>query len=185
MTGVVVIARRVALVSLVGAFLTTCAGTTTPATTRSPSAPLYIVRSPDEWSLKRALNPAPDSLASRVEPSLDWFAEYERRGPVSDEGRYTLYRVRLSGHFAAVERQRDNLHGLVGERSVVIAGKTAISGRLADPIGPEVVLIRLSDTYSAVALSYELTGDDLVAWCATLRDASEAEWVASGGTIER
>jgi hypothetical protein len=75
------------------------AGVTT--TSAGPAGAVYLARPDDQWTLKEAYNPLPENTLTRtVEPSLDWYAEYE--APPANSPR----RVRLSGHSSGVDESR-------------------------------------------------------------------------------
>jgi hypothetical protein len=158
-------------------------GTSTRTTNHSlaqgPTASIYLAGEPDAWILKEARNPRPGGPLAQVEPSLDWYAEYERFPDPSHS-----LRVRLSGHGVASPTLQQELKGFSFETARE-ASWPAVRGRSTDPTGPEVILLTVADDYTVMELSYELDADQLIQWSRSLQPADESEWVARGGVVER
>ena len=139
---------------------------------------LYLAHPDGQWVLKDANNLSPGTNVS-VEPSLDWYAEYE--APPANSPR----RVRLSGHHGDLDGVSAELRGFTLAPSTV-ASYAAVSGTSPDPDGrPAVVLFSVRADYSVMALSYELTVEELRLWAEDLTVVTESEWVQAGGEIER
>jgi hypothetical protein len=166
-------------VLLVGA-LTAAACSGDAAPDAGEDGPHYVVLDGAGWELREAVRSrsGPGPLA-RAEPSLDWWAEYERlvpRGAGVTEGQS----VRVSGHLVGLDEHLGELKGFNGSEGEV-GGRP---GRVArGPDGPAVVTMAITPTYTVMALSYELSVDDLRAFAADLEDATEAEWRAHGGQV--
>lgn len=140
---------------------------------------VYLAQPDDGWALKEAYNPSPEnSLTRSVEPSLDWYAEYE--APPANSPR----RVRLSGHAADREQVAAELKGFTLTPARV-GSSDGVAGTASDPIGPSVVVFGVRKNYSALALSYELPMADLLEWSGHLQIITESEWTQSGGRVDR
>ena len=183
-TGATAVERAV-LVVLALSVVTSCGtpGTSTRTTSQSlargPTASIYLASEPDAWKLKEARNPRPGGPLSQVEPSLDWYAEYER----FPDRNHSL-RVRLSGHGVASPTLQQELKGFNFETARE-ASWPAVPGRSSDPTGPEVILLAVAEDYTVMALSYKLDADQLIQWSRSLQPVDESEWVARGGVVER
>ncbi len=141
---------------------------------------VYLARSDDQWVLKEAHNPLPENTLTRVvEPSLDWYAEYE--APPANSPR----RVRLSGHSGDLNHVAGELKGFTVVPATV-GSYRALSARSPEPDGrPAVVIFAVRSDFSVLALSYELPVEDLLAWSDDLTIVTESEWVRAGGVVER
>lgn len=137
----------------------------------------YLIRPRDQWTLKEAIDPPPGSLATKAEPSLDWYAEYEKSSTNESQ------QVRVSGHAADIDTVRARLMGFQ-LKPTTVGTRPALAGTSTDPAGPSVVLFSMNTTYTAMVLSYELNVEDLINWAATLTPATQAQWIASGGRVE-
>ena len=145
---------------------------------RSRTGSIYLTREADEWKLHEARNPRPGGPLAQVEPSLDWYAEYER----SPDARRAI-RVRLSGHAVASGMLQQELKGF----TFATAGGAswpALPGRPSDPTGPQVILFAVADDYTVMALSYELGPNEMIEWSHSLKPAEESTWVTRGGVVE-
>lgn len=153
----------------------TSTGSASSINVPSPAS-IYFTSDATGWPLRKAHNPAADDpISSRAEPTLDWFAEYER---YPDPSRSQS--VRLSGHNVSVARLEETLVGFeLGARTVMTKAGRAGSG----PDGPRVVLVPVTAHYTVMTLSYELSLDELVGWSNSLRPVDEGGWVARGGVI--
>lgn len=153
------------------------AGVTT--TSAGPADAVYLARPDDEWNLKEAYNPLPENTLTRsVEPSLDWYAEYE--APPANSPR----RVRLSGHSGDMDQVAAELKGFTLEPAMV-GSYDGMAGVSSDPIGPSVLVFGVRANYSVLVLSYELPVEDLLEWSDDLKMATESEWTATGGRVDR
>lgn len=137
----------------------------------------YLVRPADEFVLAEAIDPLPGTSAEQAEPSLDWYAEYE--GPPENSPQ----RVRLSGHLGDIESVAQEVEGLEPEVTMVNQ-REALMGSGPDPAGPSVVVFAIAEDQSAMALSYELSAEDLVDWSSALATATTAKWIAVGGEVQ-
>ena len=135
---------------------------------------MYFVRPKDAWKLKEAVKPSTGQVAL-TEPSIDWYAEYERfPAPNRSEA------VRLSAHQSRI--LRDELGLGFALRALRVRGQKGFGGTGPDK-RPAVVLFDAKPGYAIMALSYELQVEDLRSWMRSLRPASEEEWVDAGGRI--
>jgi hypothetical protein len=152
--------------------------TTAPSSTAGAAA--YVARPDDQWVLKEARNPLPEHTLSRVvEPSLDWYAEYE--APPANSPR----RVRLSGHNGDANHVAGEVKGFTFQPATV-GSYPAVSAVSPDPDGrPAVVVFAVRTDFSVMVLSYELPLPELLAWADELIGVTESEWVQAGGEIER
>jgi hypothetical protein len=154
-----------------------------PPTSTSPSTgvDMRFMRLDDgSWQLKEAIRPLTKTGRwAELEPSLDWWAEYERFEPIT--GGVEGLDVRLSGHHADLEVQTVELTGftvepaLVGDRRAMIA-----TGPDGEPV---TVSIDVSAGYTVMALSYALNADELVRVAAELDVVTFDEWTADGGRV--
>lgn len=153
------------------------AGVTT--TSAGPADAVYLARPDDEWNLKEAYNPLPENTLTRsVEPSLDWYAEYE--APPANSPR----RVRLSGHLGGMDQVAAELKGFTLEPAMV-GSYDGMAGVSPDPIGPSVLVFGVRANYSVLDLSYELPVEDLLELSDDLKIVTESEWTATGGKVDR
>ncbi len=147
------------------------------STTGQPTS-AYFVSEAKAWDQREAYKPRPDDpVSSRAEPSLDWFAEHERH-PNPNQSQS----VRLSGHDVPMAALEETLRGF-DFRVRRVQGVDAKAG--SSPGGPHVVLLPVAAGYTVMALTYELSLDELVEWSSSLRAVDEAEWVQRGGVIAR
>jgi hypothetical protein len=150
----------------------------TATSAEAPSA-VYLARPDDQWALKEAYNPLPENTLTRtVEPSLDWYAEYE--APPAN----SPHRVRLSGHSGGVDQVAAELKGFTLEPATV-GSYDGLAGVSSDPIGPSAVVFGVRANFSVMALSYELPVEELLAWADDLKIVTESEWADTGGRVER
>lgn len=148
-------------------------------TSAGPAAAVYLARPDDQWTLKEAYNPLPENTLTRtVEPSLDWYAEYE--APPANSPR----RVRLSGHSGGVDQVAAELKGFTLAPAMV-GSYDGLAGVSSDPIGPSAVVFGVHANYSVLALSYELPVEALLAWSDDLKVVTESEWTTAGGRVDR
>ena len=148
-------------------------------TSAAPGGAIYLAQSDDRWTLKEAYNPLPENALTRgVEPSLDWYAEYE--APPANSPR----RVRLSGHAGDMDQVAAELKGFA-LKPARVGSYDGMAGTSSDPIGPSVVVFGVGRNYSALVLSYELPVEDLLEWSAHLKIATESQWTETGGRVDR
>lgn len=102
------------------------------------------------WDLKEAVNLAGPGPLAAVEPSLDWYAEYDRLVPIA--GGREGQDVRLSGHHAGLAEHRSDLRGFDATEGD-INGRPALWGVFADG-KPTVVTIAFDEQYTIMMLSY-------------------------------
>jgi hypothetical protein len=153
------------------------AGVTT--TSAGPADAVYLARPDDQWKLKEAYNPLPENALTRgVEPSLDWYAEYDAPPPNSPR------RVRLSGHSGDMDQVAAELKGFAFEPAMV-GSYDGMAGMSSDPIGPSVVVFGVRANYSVLVLSYELPVEGLLEWSDDLKIVTESEWTETGGRVDR
>ena len=126
----------------------------------------------DDWELREAVDRQADDVAHPGDPDLDWYSEFERFVPLSDD-RVEGVSLVISGHDVAVEdlqRQLTNVRfRRHPETSKLLVGSATN--------GPSIVLKRVSDSYTLRLLSYGLEVDELVQITAETRPACKAEWV--------
>ena len=170
--------RRSLAVLIAGLVLAAgCGSKSSPGTTDAVSnRSIYFVSEASDWTLRQARKPgADDPLSSKVDPTLDWYAEHERYpDPNHSES------VRISGHDVPMAELEKTLAGFE-LRTRDVGGFEARVG--SGPDGPRVVLLPVADDYAVLTLSYELDLSDLIQWSASLRRVDEAEWTARGGVI--
>jgi hypothetical protein len=137
----------------------------------SDDASIYFIQPDDDWALKEAINP---ETGTPAQPSLDWYAEYERF-PAPDRSE----RVVVSGHDA--DRLRTELLAF-GLRPAQVHGVDGEVG--SGPDGkPEVAIFEPQRGYAVMGLSYDVDRSGLVAWMAELRQVSEDQWIGAGGRV--
>ena len=154
------------------------AGTTSPPTSALGEA-VYRLHAGGGWSLNEAYNATPEGTATAgLEPSLDWYAEYEAPPLASPR------RIRLSGHGGTVENVAGAMKGF-GFESARVGASDGLVGDSPDAAGPSVVVFAARPDYCLMALSYELSSDELIAWSEDLVPVSESEWIKAGGRVDR
>lgn len=140
------------------------------------SGSIYVIRATtDNWRLREARNPTPNSLSSIAEPSLDWFAEYER---FTDA--HHSERVRLSGHGIASAGLESTFAAFTFERRTGMRWP-AIEGTSSAPTEPTLLLLEVVSNYTVMVLSYELHPEALLQWSRQLLPATESAWLGAGG----
>lgn len=136
----------------------------------------YFLRRPSAWELLEAVDPDEDWQFAGIEPSLDWYAEYEYMpSPELSQG------VRLSGHLATLEGMLEELPGF-DPRPVEVRGGDGLAGGGREG-APSVILFEARGGYVVMVLSYDLDAEQLVPWTNDLRRVTEQEWVAAGGVV--
>ena len=137
----------------------------------------YLANGDLTWTLQEARDPRPVLAWTSTEPTLDWYAEYVRTTANEQSS------IRLSGHHVSLPDLRRQLPTMQ-LRKIKIKGHDALGGRSLDPVGPSVVLWALGPHYSAMALSYEVSEDELRLWADQTKSVSQTQWVAAGGVVE-
>lgn len=142
----------------------------------------YFLYEEDGWDFRSGADYPPDSSPlERVEPSLDWFVEYERFSPSPDGGTVEGVSLRLSGHGTGIDDQREELLGFQSEEAE-IAGRAAYTG--ASPEGePTAVGIAVDDDYTVMLLSYGLDMEELTETASRIEQACQARWIEAGGRV--
>lgn len=132
----------------------------------------YVALESDEWDLRDTGTAGSNTASAVVEPSLEWFAEYERLVPT--EGGRESQDLRLSRHAAALDEHAEELPG-ANLTEGQIEGRPARWG--VGPDGtPAVVTIQSDARHTVMLLSYALAVDelrDVVRW---LRPVTEDAW---------
>ena len=145
------------------------------------AGPYFVYRSMD-WFFHGATD-YPDDLRTlgEVEPSLDWFAEYEHYIPGLDDNPTQGASLRSSGHDVALATQRKELVGFQAE-DTEIAGRHAYTA--TGPGGePTVVGLDVGTDYTVVLLSYGLELRALVAVSRQIEQLCQADWIEAGGQL--
>jgi hypothetical protein len=155
--------RAAACLSLVFAFIA-CTG---------DSGTVYFTHPTNDWKLKEAINSAKSTTG---QPSLDWYAEYERfPTPTRSE------LVVLSGHDASALRRELEPFAL---RPTRIRGSSGQAGVGPDKNKkPAVAFFEPASGYAVMALSYDIDLSALLKWIRDLREATEKQWLDAGGRI--
>jgi hypothetical protein len=131
------------------------------------------------WELREAVKSLAGEGPTTLEPSRDWWAEYERLLPV--DGGQEGQDVRVSGHNVSHVEHRNELQGFDAQEGDV-NGRPALWA-----VGPEgrpaIVTMAFVERYTIMVLSYALPLDDLRRVATRLIPADEIEWMAHGGEI--
>lgn len=148
-----------------------------PATT---AAPVYATFAREGWEQRRAIRPLsrPAQLVE-VEPSLDWWSEHERR---VTQGQVTEAQgLRLSGHHVGVDDHAQKLPGAVLDEGTI--GSYRVLSSTSPEGKPAIVLIAVGTSSTIMALSYELSVEELLSLAADVVVVNEDEWIAAGGRM--
>lgn len=145
------------------------------------AGPYFLVGNRD-WRFKEAIDyPEDGALSGGSEPSLDWYAEYERFTPPADDGSFEGVSLRMSGHHAALDEHLDELRGFdPTERE--IDGTRAFVGTGPDG-APTVVTVAVVDDYTLMLLSYGLDLEELTDAAAVVERVCQPAWVEAGGQV--
>jgi hypothetical protein len=140
----------------------------------------YALLDDPSWTLQEARDlRADDPLASAEHPPVDWYDEYVR-SPSASESQM----VRISGHDTSFVESKAELEQQGFEfHEVPIAGRQAVGGTVPGDRASAVVLLLDDGPSSLVALTYDLSLDELVALAPKIEPASAAAWVQAGGVI--
>lgn len=145
------------------------------------AGPYFLYENPDWESRDGADYAAGLGPLEEIEPSLDWSFEYERFTPSPDGAAVEGVSLRLSGHYAALVTQQDELPGFQTD-DAEIADRRAYTG--VSPEGePTVVGLDVADDYTLMLLSYGLPLDDLVEIAASVNRVCQRDWIEAGGEI--
>ena len=120
----------------------------------------------DEWTIAAANDPD-EPIA--VEPTLDWYAEYDRDVAGSPA------HVRLSGHTTSLYALGSELPGFELE-PITVLDRSGVAGVGDEDTGPAVVAYSVEPGYLIMLLSYELTVDELVELANDLQPVSAGEF---------
>jgi hypothetical protein len=135
------------------------------------SGAVYFTHPTNGWRLKEAINQA---QANTTQPSMDWYAEYERfPTPMRSE------LVVLSAHDAASLREELSAFEL---RPTRIRGSSGRAGTGPD-MNPAVAFFEPTSGYAVMALSYDMDVSALLTWMHDLHEATEKQWLDAGGRI--
>jgi hypothetical protein len=136
----------------------------------------YVLADVDGWQATERADPDPaDARSLPGDPSVDWYASFERS--VVDGDVTHVSSVRVSGHALPLDATAEQLLGRTFE-PVSIGGFEALVGEPPAATEPAIVLLSLEGTSTVMALSYELALDSLVGWAEHLRLVSDEEWAA-------
>lgn len=145
------------------------------------AGPYFLYEHPD-WEFRSGADyPADAGPLQRVEPSLDWFVEYERFTPSSEGATIEGVSLRLSGHEADLATQREELLGFQTDEAES-SGRSAYTG--VSPDGkPTVIGVEVDAGYTVMLLSYGLGVDELVEIAAAIEQVCQQAWVDAGANI--
>jgi hypothetical protein len=137
------------------------------------SGTVYFTHPTNGWKLKEAINSAKGTIA---QPSMDWYAEYERfPTPMRSE------LVVLSGHDASALRSELQPFAL---RPTRIRGSSGQAGVGPDKNKkPAVAYFEPASGFAVMALSYDIDVTALLKWMRDLRESTEKQWLDAGGRI--
>lgn len=142
----------------------------------------FVIFDNADWKFSEAVDYPPDlGPLAAVEPSLDWYAEYERLIPHTDEQSIEGQGLRVSGHEVDLASHRVELIG-ANLTAATVNGKDALAGAGPDS-KPAFVTVAFGENYTVMLLSYELASTDLLEIAGKLRPACSEEWVEAGGQV--
>ena len=143
----------------------------------------YVLLDHPDWRLKEALDyRAGLGPLGKMDPDLDWYAEYDGRRIDHGGGSFTVPAVNVSGHTAGLDERREQLGALGFDgRPAEIRGRRALFAPAARG-NPSLIVIELGPGYSVTLLSYDEVVDvrDVAA---LLVPVDEQAWVAAGGQM--
>lgn len=142
----------------------------------------YFLFDHQDWQFMEAIDyPEDGGLMEGVEPSLDWYGEYERFIPSADGDSVEGVSLRLSGHHAALDEHHDELR-VFDPTEREIDGARAFVG--VGPDGaPSVVTMAVADDYTLMLLSYGLELEELTDAALVVRRVCQRAWVEAGGQV--
>lgn len=172
----------VAIPTLLGSCGEAESGESTVGADSSSDCTRFFVLDDPGWDFHEAID-YPEDLGplGAVEPSLDWYAEFERLIPSADGQSVEGVSLRLSGHDVGVETFRAELVGFELER--LEGDDTMLIARSGAGGQPSVVVRPVGGSYTFMLLSYGLDTDELVEVAAATRSVCEQEWVDAGGQV--
>ena len=143
-------------------------------------AVVFVELRDDDWSRRQAIWPQAWSPGmATVEPSIDWWAEYERGRPSA--GAVESVDLRISGHHVALDTHVAELERFDTHDVTIAAGRAVIA--TGPDGGPATVSIAVRPDYTVMALSYALGTAELTDVAAALETISQAAWLSAGGRI--
>lgn len=125
------------------------------------------------WTLSEGVHPTGASVSwfHKMDPAMDWFAEYY--GPAADPNDQPY--VSVTGRTAALAPAPGAVRGEINGRAATWSGDSADLG------DDTAVTIAWGRGYTLSLSSHGLSLDELRRVAGELRPATEAEWVAEGG----
>lgn len=140
----------------------------------------FVLFENEDWDLREAIDRQPEDAALPGDPDLDWYSEFERFVPSSDDLTEGVSLV-ISGHAVAADELRRQLTNV--ELRKHPDQPDLLVGSSTD--GPSSVVLKpLSATYTLRLLSYGLDVDELVEVTDETRPVCEEEWVQSQPPLE-
>ena len=141
----------------------------------SPPGPLsspYALSNDADWSIIEAVTVRPGDPTASIDPSVDWYVEYTRRGSPDTQ-------VLVTGHSESFDATRAAFEQLGYDLvPVTIADRMSEAGTIPnDPSSPPVIVLR-NDNQSMVVLSYQLDVAELAMFAATLEPVTAGDWAA-------
>lgn len=142
----------------------------------------YFLFDHHDWQFLEAIDyPKDGGPLERVEPSLDWYAEYERSTPSTNGVSVEGDSLRLSGHHTALDDHRDELRGFDPEEREIGAVR-AFAGIGPDG-APTVVTMAVADDYTLMLLSYGLELEELTDTASAVERVCQSAWMDAGGQV--
>jgi hypothetical protein len=177
------------LLCLIAVWVTGCSGASkgaTPPTTSAKTAKAYALLNDPAWKLKRAVDPTADSPTASIErPPIDWYDEYEHlSGRLAPGVAVVGQSVRISGYATNLARTEALLETLgVRFHAVEVTGWRAVRGSIPGDT-PEALIVLDHGDSVIMALSYELTIDDLARLASRIKLVDRAAWIRAGGVVQ-
>lgn len=158
-------------------------GTTRAAVKVDPHYVVFPGRTPGAgWTLAESVRETGTGREAQLGglPGVDWYTEFN--GPANNgEPAY----LSLTGYTESLAQRKDES---VSDTSQTQDGD--INGHPAfwttdpnDPASGVTVTWAVTDTYSIEVYATGISMDELLTFARTVKDASEAEWKAAGGTV--
>jgi hypothetical protein len=114
-------------------------------------------------------------------PGVDWYAEFDRPAVGGSSKAY----LSLTGYTQSLQaRQAESVSPTSNVQQGDINGRPAFW--FSDPDDPSngaTVTMAVADNYTIEVFATGLSMDELLALARTVKDATEAEWVAAGGQL--
>lgn len=141
---------------------------------------VYVTFQDSQWTFKEAVKPlgGPGPLAT-AEPSLDWYAEYERFVPIA--GGEKGLDLRFSGHSVGLLERDKELRGT--ELTHGNSARRPASWGVSPEGKPAIVNVAFEKNYTVTVQSYALSLDEVRAVAARLVPVTQAQWREHGGEI--